>query len=77
MKNNHANVIVYVKQPVEHKQISCISKTIDSLNGVIHTEVSDRSQSFVCVDYDPKLTDSLRILQSVNNHGYQARLIGM
>lgn len=77
MKHHKANVIVYVKQSVRKAQSIKISESISALNGVINTFVSDNKKSFICVDYDPQITDSQHILQCVNNKGYPARLIGM
>lgn len=77
MKNYNANVIVYVKQADNHEQVNRISKTINSLRGVVHAEASKRARSFFNVDYDPFATDSQCILKSVTDQGYKAILVGM
>jgi len=77
MKHKGANVIVYVKQPVEQVQVKQISKSVSNLHGVVHSEVSNWARSFFSVDYDPASTNSKHILEHVNSQGYNAVLVGI
>jgi hypothetical protein len=74
MSNHNANVIVYVKQADQSRSIS---ETIAHVNGVRKASISERVKSFICVDYDPRTTDSMHILKSVTSQGFNARLVGM
>ena len=74
MNRPNASVIVYLKQPEHNRDIS---QNIASLNGVRKTRISERANSMICVDYDPRTTDSRHILQSVTSQGIDARLVGM
>jgi len=77
MKTSNANVIVYVKKPVQHEMACLISETIGTLQGVIRAVISRRSENMICVDYDPGTVGSQHILHAVREHGVPARLIGM
>ena len=77
MKYHNANVIIYVKQPVEQGQLKRISNIVSSMRGVLNTEVSIWKKSFFSVDYDPSSTDSKHILNCVKDQGYSAVLVGM
>jgi hypothetical protein len=77
MRTCNANVIVYVKQPLREGMASLISEAISSLQGVVRAVNSPRSESLICVDYDPASVDSRHILQVVREHSVPARLVGM
>jgi hypothetical protein len=77
MKTSNANVIVYVKKPVQHEMARVISKSIGALQGVVRAVNSPRSENMICVDYDPDTIGSQHILQVVCEQGVPARLIGM
>jgi ethanolamine ammonia-lyase small subunit len=77
MKTCHANVIVYIKEPLNPEQNHRVRASVNALHGVLHAGSSSRTEAVVCVDYDPAVTSSQRILNRVTEQGYSARLVGM
>jgi hypothetical protein len=77
MKTRNANVIIYIKQPVEQGKVKQLSKIVGGMHGVVATEISKMARSFFRVDYDPYTTDSRSILACVKRQGYSAVLVGM
>ena len=65
MKTSNANVIVYVKQPVQHEMACLISETIGTLQGVIRAVISRRSENMIFVDYDPDYYDLVILDQTI------------
>ena len=77
MNTANANVIVYVRQPVNAEQGCRLRDAISALRGVSNASASDRAATLMCVDYDPSTVDSQRILNAVTSQGFSARLVGM
>jgi hypothetical protein len=77
MKTSNANVIVYVKKPVQYEMARVISKSIGALQGVVRAVNSPRSENMICVDYDPRTIGSQHILKVARDQGVPVRLIGM
>ena len=77
MQTAQANVVVDVKQALSHSAGDELVSDIGGIPGVSHAEVSLRSPRLVLVDYDPDRIDSQHILDTVQRHGFDARLIGM
>ena len=77
MQAIQANIVVDVKQA-----LSCLSgdelvRELGGMQGVSRAWLSPRARRLMLVDYDPKVTDSQRILGTVVRRGFDARLIGM
>ena len=77
MSHQNTNILVYLKQPVRQGQVRKLSLAVRGLRGVVNTEVSKWTRSFLSVSYDPDTTDSKHIIEYVNSHGYSAVLVGM
>lgn len=77
MQATQANIVVDVKQVLSRQSSAALVSEINGMQGVSRASVSLRAPRLVLVDYDPKVTDSQRILGTVVRHGFDARLIGM
>jgi hypothetical protein len=77
MSTGNANVIVYVREPVNAEQGRRLRDTVSALRGVRNASTSDRTATLMSVDYDPSTIDSQLILNCVTGQGFSARLVGM
>ncbi len=77
MHATQANVVVDVNQVLNRQSGAELVSEIGGMQGVSRASVSRRASRLVLVDYDPKVTDSRRILGTVVRHGFDTRLIGM
>lgn len=77
MQTAQANVVVDVKEALGRETGNELISDIGGIPGVNHATVSPRSPRLVLVDYDPDRIDSRHILDTVQRHGFDARLIGM
>lgn len=77
MEATQANIMVDVKQVLSHKNSDELVRELGEMQGVSRARVSPRVRHLVLVDYDPKVTDSQRILGTVMRHGFDARLVGI
>jgi hypothetical protein len=77
MQATQANIVVDLKQVLSRQSIAALVSELGGMQGVSRAWVSPRAGRLVLVDYDPKATDSQRILGTVVRHGFAARLIGM
>jgi len=77
MSTGNANVIVYVREPVNAEQGRRLRDTVSALRGVRNASTSHRAATLMCVDYDPSTIDSQHILNCVTGQGFSARLVGM
>jgi hypothetical protein len=77
MQATQVNVVVDLKQAISRERGDELLSELGGMQGVSRAWVSPRSTRMVLVDYDPKLTDSRRVLGTVARHGFDARLVGM
>lgn len=77
MANHQVNVVVDVRAGLNEPSRDALLNEIGALKGVLNASVSRRSPRLVLVGYDPKITDSQRILGAVTGRGLDARLVGM
>lgn len=77
MQAIQANVMVDVKQVPSPENADALVSELGGMRGVSGARVSLRTRRLVLVDYDPKVTDSQRILSTALRRGFDARLVGM
>jgi hypothetical protein len=77
MQTTQANLIVDVQKVLGRESGNALVSELGGMSGVHRATVSPRASRLVLVDYDPDLTDSQRILITVQRQGFDARLIGM
>lgn len=77
MHTNLVNIVVDVKQALSDPVRNELVNEISGKEGVRRAWSSQTARRLVLVDYDPSLTDSHKILDTVVNRGFDARLIGM
>ncbi len=77
MQATQVNIMVDVKQVLSRKSSDELISELGGMQGVSRAWVSPRARRLVLVDYDPKVTDSQRILGTVVRRGFDARLVGM
>lgn len=77
MQTSQANLVVDVKKVLGRESGKELVSELSGMSGVRRATVSSRASRLVLVDYDPDLTDSQRILSTVQRQGFDARLIGM
>jgi hypothetical protein len=76
MSNNIANVVVHIDENLSSDEIHSMEKEISLEGGVYCACVHERTPHLMVVDYDPMETRSYSLLQSIQNHGLHAALIG-
>jgi len=69
--------MVDVKQVLSRQYGDALVTALGRMQGVSRAWVSPRARRLVLVDYDPKVTDSQRILGTAVRRGFDARLVGM
>jgi hypothetical protein len=74
MNIRYTNVIVHVSGSFDTGQRAGLEQ---SLPGVGRAVVSPWAERLVLVDYDPLITDSRHILETVRDRGLAAQLVGM
>lgn len=77
MQATQVNIMVDVKQVLSRKSSDELISELGGMQGVSRAWVSLRARRLLLVDYDPKVTDSQRILGTVVRRGFDARLVGM
>jgi predicted O-methyltransferase YrrM len=77
MPATQVNIVVDVKQKLSRQSGDELVSELGGLQGVSRAWVSPRAPRLVLVDYDPKQTDTQRILGTVVRRGFDARLVGM
>jgi hypothetical protein len=77
MQATQANIVVDVKQVLSRQYSDELVSELGGMQGVSRAWVSPRARRLVLVDYDPKVTDSQRILRIAVRRGFDARLVGM
>jgi predicted O-methyltransferase YrrM len=77
MQATQANIVVDVKQALSRLSGDELVRELGGMQGVSRAWLSPRARRLMLVDYDPKVTDSQRILGTVVRRGFDARLIGM
>ena len=77
MQAIQANIVVDVKRALSRRSSTALVNELGGMHGVSRAWLSPRARRLMLVDYDPKVTDSQRILGTVVRRGFDARLIGM
>jgi len=77
MQATQANIVVDVKRALSRQSSAALVRELGGMQGVSRAWLSPRARRLMLVDYDPKVTDSQRILGTVVRRGFDARLIGM
>jgi hypothetical protein len=68
---------VDVKHALSRQSGDELIMELGKLQGVHRARVSARAPRLVLVDFDPKLTNTQKILGTVVRRGFNARLVGM
>jgi hypothetical protein len=77
MPATQVNIVVDVKQKLSRQSGDELVSALGGLQGVSRAWVSPRAPRLVLVDFDPRQTDTQRILGTVVRRGFDARLVGM
>jgi hypothetical protein len=77
MQATQVNIMVDVKHALSHRSGDELIVELGKLKGVHRAWLSPQTRRLVLVDFDPKLTDTQRILGTVVRRGFDARLVGM
>lgn len=77
MQATQANIVLDVQQALGRQSGDALVNELGEMPGVSRAWVSPRTRRLMLVDYDPKVINSRRILDTVVRRGFDARLIGM
>jgi hypothetical protein len=72
-----ANVMLHIKDTLEHSVIEQIRESLQLKEGVDKVFCHSDKPHLIIVEYDSELVSSLSLLNVIRAHGYRAGLIGL
>lgn len=71
------DVTIHIDENLNSDQRHSIEKTLRSMEGVVSVQNNDKTPHLAMIEYNPEVTSSHDILESVINQGVHAELIGL
>lgn len=76
MNRYNANIVIHVDERLSDQEILKIEKELANREGVFSACVNEKTPHLVVVDYDPRQTRSVQLLDFVKGGRLHAELIG-
>ncbi len=72
----NTEVVVHINEELSKESRDSLSQKVCKLNGVVSADVADQRPHLMIVGYNSETTQSLQVLDGVNNNGVHAQLVG-
>ena len=74
--NNHAGVVVHIREDLKQDQISMLESSLGNDEGVKSAKINPDRKHLMLIDYMPGVISARQVLNYVTNKGYNAALVG-
>lgn len=74
--NNHAGIVVHIREDLKQDQISMLETSLGNDEGVKSVRINPDRKHLMLVDYMPGVITARQVLNYVTNKGYKAALVG-
>lgn len=72
-----ADIMIHIDEALNAQELLDIEKSVAFEDGVYSAYVNCDHQHLMLVDYDPDITSSHHVLNTVTNQGFHAEMVGM